>query len=350
MMSSTQSDSASQSQSSNQLEFSQAMTDFKIMFPNMDVEVIEAVLRSNNGAVDATIDQLLTMTADIEDLPDATGAPPEYSTNTLPTYREAVKLDSVTDMLGASSLREPAHPDLLSGLDMMGASGGRDVSGDDPPLCSIKQWLPPLLGKLPSDFLRLKVKHGHSYSHPDRPVPTSSGAGEAPVLERRSRQNDRNHQLLEDEKFAMMLQNEEFMRELRGNQEFMSALEEDHYEPVYNNTEVLPPDKPRRPHLGMDDALFREKLKNMGKTSKQKFAKLATMFSRQRGAARVLGQAAPSKDNLLLNAHPLANTTEDSDSEEDGHCTTKVSPLIRDFSFCTDDIPSGPQVSTDVIL
>jgi len=237
MMSSTQSDSASQSQSSNQLEFSQAMTDFKIMFPNMDVEVIEAVLRSNNGAVDATIDQLLTMTADIEDLPDATGAPPEYSTNTLPTYREAVKLD--------------------------------------------------------------------------------------PVLERRSRQNDRNHQLLEDEKFAMMLQNEEFMRELRGNQEFMSALEEDHYEPVYNNTEVLPPDKPRRPHLGMDDALFREKLKNMGKTSKQKFAKLATMFSRQRGAARVLGQAAPSKDNLLLNAHPLANTAEDSDSEEDGHCTTK---------------------------
>merc|ERR1719412_1491614 len=90
-----------------------------------------------------------------------------------------------------------------------------------------------------------------------------------------------------------------------------------------------PADKPRdlgtrKTHLGMDDALFREKLKNMGKTSKQKFSKLATMFSRQRGASRVLGQApAPSKDNLLLNADPVAHNREDTDSDEESHCTTK---------------------------
>ena len=42
------------------------MTDFKVMFPDMDAEVIEAVLRANNGAVDTTIDHLLTMTADNE--------------------------------------------------------------------------------------------------------------------------------------------------------------------------------------------------------------------------------------------------------------------------------------------
>lgn len=47
-----------------QLEFEQAMTDFKTMFPDMDVEVIEAILRSNKGAVDATIDQLLAMSTD----------------------------------------------------------------------------------------------------------------------------------------------------------------------------------------------------------------------------------------------------------------------------------------------
>jgi hypothetical protein len=32
-------------------------------------------------------------------------------------------------------------------------------------------------------------------------------------------------QMLEDERFAIMLQNEEFMAELRGNREFLSALE-----------------------------------------------------------------------------------------------------------------------------
>ena len=330
------------------------MDDFKTMFPDMEVDVIEAVLRSNNGwysllttqfliktlsttagAVDETIDQLLTMTADCsQSVPE----PPQYSSNSLPTYKEALRLDSVSEMLGASSLQD--QPDLLSGLDMMGASGGEETfrqhqhweAGESGPLRHVRNWRPPLLGKLPSDFLRLKPRHGHSYSHPHRPSSSSSFPGRAdipPVSERRNRteETERNHQLIEDEKFAMMLQNEEFMKELRGNKEFMSALEEeDHYQPVYNT--VPAPDKPkdlaRRPHLGMDDALFREKLKNMGKTSKQKFSKLATMFSRQRGASRVLGQApAPSKDNLLLNADPVSNNREDTDSEEDSHCTTK---------------------------
>lgn len=47
-----------------QLEFSQAMADFKKMFPDIDREVIEAVLRANLGAVDQTIEQLLAMSTD----------------------------------------------------------------------------------------------------------------------------------------------------------------------------------------------------------------------------------------------------------------------------------------------
>ena len=80
----------------------------------------------------------------------------------------------------------------------------------------------------------------------------------------------------------------------------------------------------------MDDAMFREKLRTMGKSSKAKFTKLATMFSRRGGelrAGRMLGQApAPSKDNLLLNAEPLVNCR-DSEEESEGegrHSTTKV--------------------------
>lgn len=50
--------------STRQLDFFQAMADFRQMFPTMEDDVIEAVLRANDGAVDATIDQLLTMSID----------------------------------------------------------------------------------------------------------------------------------------------------------------------------------------------------------------------------------------------------------------------------------------------
>ena len=73
----------------------------------------------------------------------------------------------------------------------------------------------------------------------------------------------------------------------------------------------------------MDEAVFREKLKNMGKTSKRKFSQLASMFSRRKGAKQLLGHApAPSKDNLLLNAEPLVN---DFDSDDDTVTGSKAS-------------------------
>ena len=82
----------------------------------------------------------------------------------------------------------------------------------------------------------------------------------------------------------------------------------------------------QRGGLGMDDALFKERLKNMGKQSKQKFTKLANMFHGRRGAQRLLGHApAPSKDNLLLNAEPLVDARDsDSGSDDERHSTTKV--------------------------
>lgn len=46
------------------LDFNEAMADFKTMFPTLDDEVIEAVLRCNKGSVDRTVDQLLTMSCE----------------------------------------------------------------------------------------------------------------------------------------------------------------------------------------------------------------------------------------------------------------------------------------------
>ncbi|XP_031785959.1 CUE domain-containing protein 1-like [Nasonia vitripennis] len=48
-----------QQQQQTTLEFYQAMADFENRFPQMDDDVIEAVLRSNQGAVDTTGHQLL---------------------------------------------------------------------------------------------------------------------------------------------------------------------------------------------------------------------------------------------------------------------------------------------------
>lgn len=46
------------------LDFKETMNNFKIMFPTLDDDVIEAVLRSNKGSIDPTVDQLLTMSND----------------------------------------------------------------------------------------------------------------------------------------------------------------------------------------------------------------------------------------------------------------------------------------------
>merc|ERR1739844_501582 len=98
---------------STQLEFTQAMTDFKVMFPDMDAEVIEAVLRANNGAVDTTIDHLLTMTADNEaekhpethrspstavSTASRVDQPPAYSGQP-PSYQQATNNEAITDDL-----------------------------------------------------------------------------------------------------------------------------------------------------------------------------------------------------------------------------------------------------------
>jgi len=66
------------------LDFNEAMADFKTMFPTLDDEVIEAVLRCNKGSVDRTVDQLLTMScecraADLLNNGDGGGLPVQHA-------------------------------------------------------------------------------------------------------------------------------------------------------------------------------------------------------------------------------------------------------------------------------
>ncbi|XP_032667692.1 CUE domain-containing protein 1 [Odontomachus brunneus] len=218
-----------QQQQQTTLEFYQAMADFKNMFPQMDDDVIEAVLRSNQGAVDTTIDQLLTMSTDNEN--EKIRSELEQKEE-LPNATKSPKKDS------SKSLK------------------------------NIHKWQPPLLGPLPDTFLRL-------------PQQTSDDTFDLAYPQENS--------MMEDERIAMFLQNEEFMAELRWNEDFLSTLEHDSkLEKCGGQT-------------GHDDEdLFKERLRNMGKMSRRKFAQLTKVFTRskKRGGRQLLPPTA-SCDDLL---------------------------------------------------
>ncbi|XP_058838188.1 CUE domain-containing protein 1 isoform X2 [Topomyia yanbarensis] len=256
--------------STMQLEFAQAMADFKNMFPDMDRDVIEAVLRANQGAVDATIDQLLAMSTDNQNeklrqeldgetgrtapsggnvsiagrgtLLDFSSGPTPALLSTSPKSTALGASPKIKKSLGSSSVTN--SPRIIT----VGTVNARE--GDKAPIS--RKWNPPMVGPLPPTFLRL--------------------SGEA----------SRNTEFdLGDEQFAMMLQNEEFMAELRWNQEFLSALEKDHQGKV------------------SDDAAFKERLRHMGKISRKKFAQLARVFTWQRGTNKK-ASAVRHPDSLLL--------------------------------------------------
>ncbi|KMY96966.1 CUE domain-containing protein 1 isoform X1 [Drosophila simulans] len=251
-----------------QLEFSQAMTDFKKMFPDIDREVIEAILRANLGAVDQTIDALLAMSIDNQ-----------QSLINLNDSDRDLQLVDTTDGGGAGAVGAPGAPGAL--LPTTGASPNHQNTGASPkqrplgaanskgssqnntPTKRSRRWNPPILGPLPVGFLRISPAPGQQ----DFELP--------------------------DEQFALMLQNEEFMNQLRWNQDFMNALEKEQSGKA----------------KGEDDAPFQERLKNMGKMSRKKFLQMARVFTWQRNKKVT---TAKQIDSLPLREEP-------SDDEDHHH-------------------------------
>ncbi|XP_021271129.1 CUE domain-containing protein 1 [Numida meleagris] len=297
------------------LEFNQAMEDFKTMFPNMDYDIIECVLRANNGAVDATIDQLLQMNLDGSGCDDSSDSedsiPPEILERTLePDSSDEepppVYSPPAYESQALGSPRAPPTPPPRT-----------DVPGPG----RYRNWNPPLLGNLPEDFLRiLPQQAARTQGSPGcrQPVPRGQGSLE---------QERRWKQYLEDERIALFLQNEEFMKELQRNRDFLLALERDRlkYESKKSKStsaavssdfcfssmtpgDVAPPGNSEAGSAVSDDALFRDKLKHMGKSTRKKLFELARAFSektKMRKSKRkhllkhqVLGTAA-STANLL---------------------------------------------------
>ncbi|NXH14908.1 CUED1 protein, partial [Bucco capensis] len=319
------------------LEFNQAMEDFKTMFPSMDYDIIECVLRANNGAVDATIDQLLQMNLEgsggDEDSSDSEDSiPPEILERTLepdssdeeppPVYSPPAYDSQVFD---SQYPRAPPTPPPRT--DVPGP-------GSTPAARHYRNWNPPLLGNLPEDFLRILPQQTGSTQMDTvavlclPPGQSSQGCRQPVLVPARGQgsleQERRWKQYLEDERIALFLQNEEFMKELQRNRDFLLALERDRlkYESKKSKSssaavssdfgfssllsgDVAPSGSSE---AVSDDALFRDKLKHMGKSTRKKLFELARAFSektKMRKSKRkhllkhqVLGTAA-STANLL---------------------------------------------------
>ncbi|XP_063107315.1 CUE domain-containing protein 1 isoform X1 [Cavia porcellus] len=277
------------------LEFNQAMDDFKTMFPNMDHDIIECVLRANSGAVDATIDQLLQMNLEggggsaYEDSSDSEESiPPEILERTLepdssdeeppPVYSPPAYHMHMFDR--PYPLAPPTPPPRI---DVLG-------SGPNPSQRRYRNWNPPLLGNLPDDFLRILPQQLDSIQGNPRSAKPVSGEGGLPPTA--GDQDSRWKQYLEDERIALFLQNEEFMKELQRNRDFLLALERDRlkYESqksksssmVVGNDFSFPSSAPGNSDANpavSEDALFRDKLKHMGKSTRRKLFELARAFS-----------------------------------------------------------------------
>ncbi|MCP4297811.1 MAG: hypothetical protein GY786_19635, partial [Proteobacteria bacterium] len=90
----------------------------------------------------------------------------------------------------------------------------------------LRFWNPPMIGKLPPDFLKLTPQKSE-----DSPQETFHAGSQAQDTSNDDFLTDRElEQFLEDQKLALYLQNEEFIRQLRRDPDFISSLEEGMYQ------------------------------------------------------------------------------------------------------------------------
>ncbi|GAU96651.1 hypothetical protein RvY_08069 [Ramazzottius varieornatus] len=286
------------------LDFDQAMQDFQTMFPDMDRDLIEQILRANNGAVERTIDELLAL-------------------NSQPGASLTVNVST------SSSETAPAVP---------------------PRPIRRKRWYPPLVGPLPEGFLRLSlsqpVRMPHQAYNPPRSNEIMSSVG--PVIDPKKTSSSSSISLrgkftskkkslspatpalstspetashFNEENFNNLMQDEDFLTELQKDEEFMQALQKDAKARAVagrENSAFLPgvdnsPNSGAAPHEDATD--FQSKLKkNMGMSSKQRLSMFTKQLSlgKKKSAKNIMNKANPSSyDHLIEDSNSLVSDDDD---------------------------------------
>ncbi|XP_046716290.1 CUE domain-containing protein 1a isoform X1 [Silurus meridionalis] len=315
------------------LEFNQAMDDFKTMFPSMDHEVIECVLRANNGAVDSTIDQLLQMSLDGQGSDDSSDSedsiPPEILERTLePDSSDEEPPPVYSPPSYEMHIYDRKHPADVPPFPPPRFEASNPPTGHQQ-ASSYRNWNPPLLGNLPDDFLRILPQQldslQRSQSSLSQPSSSSSSSVSSLTQYSASEQDWKLKQYLEDERIALFLQNEEFMRELQRNRDFLIALERDRQrseslKSQCSHSSACMKSSTEGDHNSSgseeactsisDDALFRDKLKHMGKSTRRKLFEIAKSFS-EKTRRRKTKKRALLKHHSLTTAASTANLLED---------------------------------------
>lgn len=185
------------------LGFQEAMENFSTMFPTMDRSIIEAVLRSCNGHIQQTIDKLLVMTD---------SSPPNTDTNLNQDPQSLIVLADQENTSHTDANLISIQTDNHDGLTVdhsLNQNTSHNNNNNIASNASTSKYRPPLVGRLPDDFLRIQPVHVQTHHMP---------AYDPVAL-----------QLMEDERLAKWLQNEEFMRHLQSNEDFVRSLESGMY-------------------------------------------------------------------------------------------------------------------------
>ncbi|PIK46203.1 putative CUE domain-containing protein 1-like [Apostichopus japonicus] len=309
------------------------MEDFSHMFPRLEREVIESVLRSNNGAVDITIDQLLVLDQGTNSLessstlgtpnsnqifppspfpveqppPFGEDNPPPYSHHRLIvhsqssfskakakiTFKKSWKFNTRLSLQPVTERRE-TEPSPRDAQDPFSPSSNPPPI---PPRPIAKRYKPALLGPLPDDFLRMPSPTPPPQPQSQPPQQISSNDIQERLMENRRQRNSvrkndkRSQQRLEDERIALLLQNEVFLDELRRNPDFIASLDTDYRNALQatQNTNAEPQGavggaSGGAPEVGalVDNEDVRSKLPHMGKSTKTKLSTIAKKFNKKK--------------------------------------------------------------------
>jgi hypothetical protein len=195
--------------------------------------------------VDATIDQLISIGGDNET--------DGHSGSQIPMDGEGPPGYSPRDSAGSESERLPSYHETVSQRPKHSQRNERRarVKTSNLSRSSASGYTAPLVGPLPDDFLRIPLPKPQKYTQRRRTAGLPLGYTREQTLATTrpgvTVEPNTDLQVLEDERIALYIQNEEFLRELRRNREFIDSLESDRRRQVQDHMLLVYPSKNRHP-------------------------------------------------------------------------------------------------------